>query len=78
MKTSILAEKTFAFACKIVRLVRKIQAEQHEYVLSGQLLRCGTSDGSNNHEAPYAASRKDFINKLTVSLKEAKRNRLFS
>ena len=35
-----------------------------------QLLRCGTSIGANIHEANYAASRADFVNKLQIALKE--------
>jgi len=43
-----------------------------EYVLSKQVLRCGTSIGANIEEALGGHSRKDFLNKLTVSYKEAR------
>lgn len=35
-----------------------------------QLLRSGTSIGANIHEANYASSKADFINKLQIALKE--------
>ena len=39
-------------------------------VYVNQLLRCSSSIGANLHEAKYAQSRADFINKLEISLKE--------
>ena len=42
-----------------------------EFVMSKQLLRCGTSIGANVHEAIYGQSRADFASKLNISLKEA-------
>ena len=45
--------------------------EQHEHILSKQFLRSGTSIGANIHEAHYASSKADFINKLQIALKEA-------
>jgi len=48
-----------------------LRIEHKEYVLSKQLLRSGTAIGSLIREAQYAQSRKDFINKLSIALKEA-------
>ncbi len=45
---------------------------QNEYVISKQLLRSITSIGANIHEAYDAESKKDFIHKLSISLKESK------
>ena len=45
--------------------------ERHEHILSKQFLRSGTSIGANIHEAYYASSKADFINKLQIALKEA-------
>jgi four helix bundle protein len=42
-----------------------------EFVLSRQLLKSGTSIGANIREAEHAQSKADFINKLSISLKEA-------
>ena len=40
-------------------------------VYINQLLRCSSSIGANIHEAKYAQSRADFINKLEIALKES-------
>jgi four helix bundle protein len=77
MSTSILRSKSFAFAVKIVRLVRRLQSEKKEYVLSNQLLRSGTSPGSLFREAEFAQSKKDFINKVSIALKEANESEYF-
>ncbi len=77
MKTSILRQKTFAFAVKIVRLVQRLQSEKKEFVMSHQLLKCGTSVGANDSEAEFAQSKDDFISKLSISLKEANESKFF-
>ena len=66
-----LKSKSYAFAIKIVKLCQSLVKEQKEFVLSKQILRSATSVGALIRESEFAASRKDFINKLTVSLKEA-------
>ena len=70
MKSSILRDKSFAFAVLIVRIVQSLQKEK-EYVLSKQLLRSGTAIGALLREGEFASSTADFINKLTVAVKEA-------
>jgi four helix bundle protein len=45
--------------------------EKNEYILSKQLLKSGTAIGALVHEAEYAQSIPDFINKMSVALKEA-------
>jgi len=67
---SIAKEKSMAFSIRIVRLYKYLTDEQKEYVLSKQLLRCGTSVGANVAEAIYGSSRKDFVAKLQIALKE--------
>lgn len=62
--------KSKAFAVRIVRLHRYLNDEKREYVLSKQLLRSGTSIGANLAEAECAISRKDFLSKVYISLKE--------
>ncbi len=64
-------EKSFRFAIKIVDLYRLISDTKKEFVMSKQLLRCGTSIGANVAEAQQAQSRTDFVAKLSISLKEA-------
>lgn len=77
MKNSILTEKTFAFAVKIVRLVQRLQSENKEFVLSRQILKSGTSPGANDREAEFAQSKKDFISKMSIGLKEANETEYF-
>lgn len=71
MGKSILKEKSYAFAIKIVTLSQFLQAEKKEYVLSKQILRSGTSIGALNREAEFGQSKPDFIHKMSVALKEA-------
>ncbi|MBW6492366.1 MAG: four helix bundle protein [Lentimicrobium sp.] len=68
---SPLRDKSYAFAIKIVKLCQSLVSEKKEFVLSKQVLRSGTSIGALIRESEFAASKADFINKLTVSLKEA-------
>jgi len=69
-----IQEKSFQFALDIIELYKKI-IRSREYVLSRQLLKSGTSIGANVEEALGAQSRKDFISKLSISLKEARETR---
>ena len=70
MKNNEVREKSFAFAKRIVLAYQYLCDEKKEYVLSKQLLRSGTSIGANIAEAQYGSSRKDFLNKLYIALKE--------
>jgi len=63
-------EKSFHFAVRIVKLYQYLCDEKKEYILSKQILRSGTSIGANLAEAESAISRKDFLSKLYISLKE--------
>lgn len=67
---NIVFDKSKAFALRIVRLNRYLCDEKHEYVLSKQILRSGTSIGANLAESEYASSRKDFLAKIHIALKE--------
>ena len=71
MQDSIIAEKSLVFAIRVVKLCRILVESKHEYILSKQLLRSGTSVGANVREALQAQSRKDFISKMSIALKEA-------
>ena len=71
MKENILLDKSFKFAVRIVRLYKFLNENKKEYILSKQLIRCGTSIGANIYEAQDAQSKNDFIAKLSISLKEA-------
>ncbi|WP_291935350.1 four helix bundle protein [Chryseobacterium sp.] len=48
---------------------------QNEFILSKQILRCGTSIGANVEEAIAAQLKKDFISKLSIANKEARETR---
>ena len=71
-KYNILQEKSFAFAIRIVKLYQYLCEEKKEYVLSKQIVRCGTSIGANIEEAIGGQSDKDFLSKLGISYKEAR------
>ena len=72
MKASIIGQKTYEFASRIVKAYKFLVQEQREYVLSKQLLRSGTSIGANVEEALAASSTADFIHKLNIAAKEAR------
>ena len=68
---NVVVEKSFAFAIRIVRLYRYLCSQKKEFTLSRQLLRSGTSIGANIAEAQHAQSRKDFLSKMNIALKES-------
>ncbi len=70
MKESIIRAKSLAFAKDIFRLSRRLIASK-EYIIAKQLMRSGTSVGANVEEASVAQSRRDFLSKLSIALKEA-------
>ena len=71
MKDNVIERKSFGFAIRIVRLYRFLCDEKKEYTLAKQLLRCGTSIGANVREALQGYSKKDFVYKMSLALKEA-------
>ena len=68
---SVLEEKSIEFSVRIVNAYKYIIAKHKEFVMSKQLLRCGTSIGANIAEARRGYSRADFAAKLGIALKEA-------
>lgn len=70
MKENVVKTKSYSFAIQIIELY-KILIEKKEFVLSKQLLRSGTAVGALVQEAEHVESKKDFIHKLSISLKEA-------
>ena len=62
--------KSKRFAVRIVNMYKYLNDEKREYIMSKQLLRCGTSIGANLAEAECAISRKDFQAKVYIALKE--------
>ena len=70
MKENEVRRKSLDFARRIVFAYQYLCDEKQEFVLSKQLLRSGTSIGANIAESQYGSSRKDFLNKLYIALKE--------
>lgn len=69
---NIIQEKSFAFAIRIVNLYKYLTNEKKEFVLSKQILKSETSIGANIEESIGAQSDKDFLNKISISYKEAR------
>ena len=65
-----IVDLTYNFGVRIVKFYKHLTTKQ-VYVLSKQLLRCGTSIGANVNESIHAQSRADFISKMNIALKEA-------
>ena len=72
MKTdNVIVDKSKAFALRIINLYKYLCEEKHEYILSKQLIRSGTSIGANIKEAIRGQSNADFTAKMNIALKEA-------
>jgi four helix bundle protein len=71
MKSSIVREKSYAFALRTITLAKWLK-EQKEFEIAGQILRSGTAIGSNVEEALAGVSRADFIAKMSIASKEAR------
>jgi len=71
MKENAVLDKSFAFAVRTVNIYKYLTEQKKEYILSKQILRCGTSIGANATEAQRAQSKPDFISKMSIALKEA-------
>ncbi|MGX7666243.1 four helix bundle protein [Flavobacterium pedocola] len=71
---NLIANKTFEFALTIIHLSVQLKKE-NEFIISKQLMRCGTSIGANVEEAIAAQSKKDFISKMSIASKEARESK---
>jgi len=71
MKESVNQAKSYAFALRIVKLFQWLTESKKEFILSKQLLRCGTSIGANIEEAAGSYSEKEFASKMQIAFKEA-------
>ena len=67
-KDSIIGRKSYAFALQVICVYKELVQDKKEFVLSKQLLRAGTSVGANVNEAVSAASKRDFVHKLSIAL----------
>ena len=71
-KKNIIAEKSFTFALRIIKLQQFLLDEKNEFILSKQILRSGNSICANVEEAICGQSEKDFKSKLSIAYKEAR------
>jgi four helix bundle protein len=71
LRDNLIADLTENFALRIIDMYRYIRNENQEHVMSLQVYRSGTSIGANVSESKNAQSKADFINKLSIALKEA-------
>ena len=67
-----IRERTFEFSVQIIELYKYLLNDKKEFTLGKQVLRSGTSIGANVEEATAAQSKRDFIAKMSISLKEAR------
>lgn len=65
-----VVDKSLKFGLAIIHYCEELETRKR-FVVSNQLLKCGTSIGANIHEAQHAESKSDFIHKMKIALKEA-------
>lgn len=71
MSQSIVLEKAFIFALRIVKLYQYLCDEKHEFVISKQLLISGTYIGKHVKEATAAESKQVFTQEMSIALRKA-------
>ena len=69
-KANEISEKMLLFASYVVKFLNTLEKSNAGKHISLQLFRSATSVGANYHEARHAESKKDFVHKLSISLKE--------
>lgn len=74
MAESIVCQKSYDFALKIIQLCYQLKDNKH-FEIARQLLRSGTSIGANIEEALAGQSRKDFFAKMSIASKEARESK---
>ena len=72
MKDNAIKDRSFELAVEIVFVYQHLIREKHEYILSKQVLRSGTSVGANIAEGVVAQSKKEFCNRLSIAYKETR------
>ena len=70
MEDNVIKRKSRNFAIDIVRTYQWLCDEKHEYIMSKQILRSGTSVGANVAEGVRGQSKADFYAKMNIALKE--------
>jgi four helix bundle protein len=72
MTENLIQKKSYEFALRIVKLSKYLNGEKKEFILSKQIIKSGTSIGANVEEGLGAQSKKDFIAKMQIALKETR------
>ena len=67
----MLHQKSLNFAVRVVNFYKYLCEEKREFVMSKQILRCGTSIGANVRESKNAQTDPDYLSKMNIALKEA-------
>ena len=70
MSDNQLVSLSRSFAIESIYLYHSLKKRGETFALINQLIKSATSIGANIHEANYAASKPDFINKLQIAMKE--------
>ncbi len=76
-KTNQLSDRLLDFASNIIKITDALPLTVAGRHIGGQLIRAGTSGGSNYEEACGAESRSDFAHKMSIVLKELKEARFW-
>lgn len=71
MAESILKTKSYKFSIEIVKIYKHLSKEKQEFIISKQLIRSWTSIWAMIREAEFGQSKADFVNKMSIALKEA-------
>lgn len=71
-ETKVLLERTFDFGIQVLKALKTLNNRFDYNVIRRQLAKSATSIGANYEEAQAAESRKDFIHKIGIILKETR------
>ena len=71
----LFLERLLRFAVRIIKLANKLPKTPAGFAIASQLIKAGTSIGANAEEAQDASSYKDFVQKMSISLREARETR---
>jgi four helix bundle protein len=72
LSDNIVKDKSYEFAKRIIKLYQYLVKNSKEIVLFKQILRSGTSIGSNVEESIGCNTKKDFTNKMGIAYREAR------
>lgn len=71
IEDNLILKKSLDFSIEVINYCKILKFKHKEYSLADQLTRSSTSIGANANEAVIGSSKKDFINKMNIALKEA-------